>query len=51
MNQISVESNVVEIEITELSTLGAVQAEEAMMELNSLQLAMIGGGSAAIALY
>jgi uncharacterized protein len=44
MNQISMESNVVEFESNELSMLSAAQMEEAITELNSIQLALIGGG-------
>jgi len=50
MNQITAESNVVESEINESSTSGTVRAEDAMVELNASQLALIGGGTAAISL-
>jgi hypothetical protein len=48
MNQISVEANVVETEINELQALTATQAQESITELNSAQLALVGGGTAAI---
>jgi uncharacterized protein len=50
MNQISVESNVVEIECNEPSALSITQMEDAITELNSAQLLLIGGGCAAISL-
>jgi uncharacterized protein len=50
MNQMIMESNVVEAEVNELSTLGSVQTEDSMKELNSAQLALIGGGCALISL-
>jgi hypothetical protein len=43
MNQITIETNV-EIEAGELQALAAKQAEEAIAELNSAQLALVGGG-------
>ncbi len=44
MNQINIESNVVDSEINELLILNAAQTEEAMTELNSAQLSLVGGG-------
>jgi len=51
MNQFSVEMNVIETEINERSALSTTQVEDAIKELYSSQLALIGGGTAAIALY
>jgi hypothetical protein len=45
MNQISVETNVIETETAELQT-----AQDAIVELNSAQLMLVGGGTAAIIL-
>jgi hypothetical protein len=45
MNQITVESNVVEIKTSE-QVVADKQIEEAIAELNSAQLALIGGGTA-----
>jgi hypothetical protein len=47
MNQITVESNVVETEATELQAL-AIQTADAMLELNAAQLMLVGGGSVII---
>ena len=47
MNQITVESNVVETEATELQAL-AIQTADAMLELNAAQLMLVGGGSTII---
>ena len=44
MNQISVETSVVEIETNELQALAVAQAE-AIVELNSAQLILVGGGN------
>ncbi len=44
MNQITVETNVAEIEISEQALVDR-QMEEAIAELNSAQLALIGGGT------
>ena len=47
MNQITVEMNVIENEATEVQAL-AMQAADAIVELNASQLMLIGGGGAAI---
>jgi hypothetical protein len=47
MNEISVETNVIEIEATDLQTLATKHAQE-IVELNSTQLALIGGGTGSI---
>ena len=47
MNPITVESNVVETEATELQAL-AIQTADAMLELNAAQLMLVGGGSTII---
>ena len=47
MNQITVETNVVEIETSE-HALFDKQTEDSIAELNSAQLALIGGGTASI---
>jgi hypothetical protein len=47
MNQITVETNVVEIETIEQTLLDR-QMEDAIAELNSSQLALIGGGTGSI---
>jgi hypothetical protein len=49
MNQI-IETNVVELETSELNALIARQTEDAITELNSAQLMLVGGGSATILL-
>lgn len=43
MNQINVETNVVETEANELQSLAIAQAD-AVVELNSAQLFLVGGG-------
>jgi len=43
MNQITVEATLVETEATELQAL-AMQAADAMVELNAAQLMLVGGG-------
>jgi len=48
MNQISVESNVAEIEVSEVRALSATHSDELITELHSSQLALIGGGTAGI---
>jgi hypothetical protein len=48
MNHITVEANVVEIEVRALQYSAAKQIEDAISELNSSQLALVGGGSGAI---
>lgn len=45
MNQISIETNAAEYETAELQAMTAKQIEEAIAELNSTQLALVGGGS------
>ncbi|HWY72023.1 MAG TPA: hypothetical protein VNW98_00155 [Burkholderiaceae bacterium] len=50
MNHINVETNVVEAQTSELQTLLAKQTEEAIAELNSSQLALVGGGCGAVIL-
>ena len=47
MNQIIVETNVIETETTELQAL-AMQAADAIVELNATQLTLVGGGQAII---
>jgi hypothetical protein len=47
MNQTTVQTNVVDIEATDLQALATKHAQE-ILELNSAQLALIGGGSGAI---
>ena len=44
MNQITVETNVIESEATEVQAL-AMQAADALVELNASQLTLVGGGS------
>ncbi len=46
MNQITVEMNIVEADTSEVQALLVKQTEEAIAELNSAQLALVGGGSA-----
>jgi hypothetical protein len=48
MNHITVEANVVEVEVRALQSSAAKQIEDAISELNSSQLALVGGGSGAI---
>jgi hypothetical protein len=50
MNQITIETNVVATEINEVQGIALKQAEETLAELNSAQLALVGGGSAIIIL-
>lgn len=50
MNQITIETNVAEIETAELQVLAAKQMEEAIAELNLSQLALVGGGTGTIIL-
>lgn len=45
MNQIIADTNVVETEVSELQTL---QMEDALFELSSAQLMMVGGGGQVI---
>jgi len=45
MNQITIETNLVNDETTELQALAAKQVEEAIAELNLSQLALVGGGN------
>jgi uncharacterized protein YukE len=49
MNQITIETSVVEAETAELA-ISARQIEEAITELNSTQLALVGGGCCAVIL-
>ncbi len=49
MNQIAIETNAVEAEIND-QALSTKQLEEAMIELNSSQLALVGGGGGIIIL-
>ena len=49
MNQI-IETNVIELETSELKALVAKQTEDAITELNSAQLMLVGGGSGTILL-
>ncbi len=44
MNQINADTSVVEIDSGELPSLSIEQIEDAITELNSTQLALIGGG-------
>jgi hypothetical protein len=44
MNQVSVETNVIESEASELSAVVAAQNIEMFGELSSAQLALVGGG-------
>jgi hypothetical protein len=46
MNQITVETN--ETEVAEQQALAAGQAQDVMLELNSSQLMLVGGGCAII---
>jgi hypothetical protein len=48
MNQISVETSVVETEATE--ALAGQQTQDAMLELNSSQLMLVGGGAVIVIL-
>jgi len=48
MNHINAEVNVIEAEISEPQTLSAIQPEDAITELSSAQLMMIGGGGCVI---
>ncbi|HEX4585374.1 MAG TPA: hypothetical protein VH183_11125 [Burkholderiaceae bacterium] len=50
MNSSNVETNVVEVETSELHAVSARQTQEAIIELNCSQLALIGGGTAVILL-
>jgi hypothetical protein len=45
MNHISAEANVIEAEVNELQALAAAHTDEAITELSSAQLLMVGGGS------
>jgi hypothetical protein len=47
MNQITVETNIVETEAAELQAL-AIQTADAILELNAAQLMLVGGGSTII---
>jgi uncharacterized protein YukE len=47
MNQITVETNVIEAEATELQAL-AMQVADTIVELNASQLMLVGGGTAII---
>jgi uncharacterized protein YukE len=49
MNQITIETSIVETETTELGS-NARQIDEALTELNSTQLALVGGGSCCVIL-
>ena len=49
MNQITIETSVVETETSELGC-SARQIDEAITELNAAQLALVGGGSASVIL-
>jgi len=44
MNQISVETNVVETETNELQGFGVTPAADAIKELSCAQLSLVGGG-------
>ena len=44
MTYITAEANVVQTEVSELQALAAIQADDAITELSSAQLLMVGGG-------
>jgi hypothetical protein len=48
MNHISIEANGVDTEASQLETLAAQQAQDAITELNAAQLVLVGGGSGII---
>ena len=50
MNQIAIETNATEIQAADVQALTAKQIEEALVELNSVQLAFVGGGQGTIIL-
>jgi hypothetical protein len=50
MNQITIETNAIETETSELQAFVTKQMQEAVIELNSCQLALVGGGGGAIIL-
>ena len=47
MNQITVEANIIETEVTELQAL-AIQTADAIVELNASQLMLVGGGGGVV---
>jgi len=50
MNQISVETSVVETETNQVQTLAVAQAD-ALIELSSAQLFLVGGGCGVVVLF
>jgi hypothetical protein len=48
MNQITIETNVVDFETAELQAIAAKQTEEAIAELKLSQLALVGGGQGTV---
>jgi hypothetical protein len=50
MNQITADINVVEAEFTDRQALATAQAEDSITDLNSLELALVGGGSISVIL-
>jgi hypothetical protein len=50
MNQITADINVVEAEFTDRQALATTQAEDSITDLNSLELALVGGGSISVIL-
>jgi hypothetical protein len=45
MNMITIEANVIETEVTGLQSLATPQSDDAILELSSAQLLMVGGGA------